>query len=292
MNQTRKAVVLLLPFGALMALLVVGCAQVMIQSFGWVPAFSLRQWTLDYYQTVLQDESFVASFWLSFRIAALSSLGSMLVGTVLCAALTKAGGMEQAMTYLVRLPILVPHAVVALFVIQLLSQTGLVARVGYAFGLLEDSSQFPQFLYTGEGNGVVLAYLWKEIPFVAYFTLALMGSIRQGLGQAAENLGASPLKSFWFVTLPLSLPAILRSGLILFLFAFGGYELPMLLGATLPKALPVQAYLEYLSPELRDRPYAMAMYGVILVLSLVLAGGYALLMQKTLKRLGGDADGQ
>lgn len=79
-----------------------------------------------------------------------------------------------------------------------------------------------------------------------------------------------------------------RATLIIFIFAFGGYELPMLLGATLPKALPVEAYLAYMSPELRDRPYAMAMYGVILVLSVAMAGLYALLTRRLLRRMGGD----
>ena len=131
------------------------------------------------------------------------------------------------------------------------------------------------------------AYLWKEVPFVAYFTLALMSGVSGTLGEAAEDLGASPLRSFFSVTLPLSLPAVCRATLIIFIFAFGGYELPMLLGATLPKALPVEAYLSYMSPELRDRPYAMAMYGVILVLSVAMAGLYALLTRRLLRKIGG-----
>ena len=141
--------------------------------------------------------------------------------------------------------------------ILLLSQTGLVSRCAWALGLIDDPGQFPQLLFTPGCGGTILAYLWKEVPFVAYFTLALMSGVSATLGEAAENLGASPLRSFLTVTLPLSLPAVSQAFLIIFLFAFGGYELPLLLGATVPKSLPVYAHLAYMHPDLRQRPAAL-----------------------------------
>ena len=191
------------------------------------------------------------------------------------------------MLYAVRLPILVPHAVVAVFVIQILSQTGLVARVAYALGLLEDYAAFPQLLFTPSYLGTILAYLWKETPFVAYFVLAFMSGISDTLGEAAENLGASALRSFWEVTLPLSIPVISKAGLIIFIFAFGGYELPLLLGSTLPKALAVQTHLMYMSPDLLQRPLAMAMNGVVLLLSSGMALAYSLVIHHLNRKIGG-----
>ena len=76
--------------------------------------------------------------------------------------------------------------------------------------------------------------------------------------------------------------------MIIFIFAFGGYELPFLLGVTTPKALPVQAYLAYTSPDLRERPYAMAMNAVILLLSLGISLLYAFLIHRVTKLTGGD----
>ena len=186
-----------------------------------------------------------------------------------------------------RLPILVPHAVVAVFVVQLLGQTGLAARFAYALGFIGDYTEFPQLLYTPSYFGTILAYLWKEIPFVAYFVLAFMSSISQTLGEAAENLGASPIRSFFQVTLPLSVPVIFHAFLIIFIFAFGGYELPLLLGSTLPKALSVQTYLAYMNPDLLQRPLAMAMNGVMLLLSLAMAGLFSLVMARANRKWGG-----
>ena len=75
----------------------------------------------------------------------------------------------------------------------------------------------------------------------------------------------------------------------IFIFAFGGYELPLILGATVPKALPVQSYLSYMDPNLLNRPYAMAMNGVILMLSMAIATLYGLLTYRLGKKIGGAA---
>ena len=288
MRKPRTVFFLLLPLAAVTLLVLAACACVLAQSLGWVPAFGLEEITFSYYLDILRDEDFLRSLAVSLGVAAGSALLAAVLGTAVCAALTVRGRSGGLITYVLRLPILVPHAVVALFTILIFSQTGLLARLACALGLISDFTQFPQLLYTPGYEGAVAAYLWKEIPFVAYFTLALMSGVSGTLGEAAEDLGASPLRSFFSVTLPLSLPAVCRATLIIFIFAFGGYELPMLLGATLPKALPVEAYLAYMSPELRDRPYAMAMYGVILVLSVAMAGLYALLTRRLRRRMGGN----
>lgn len=278
---------LLLPFLSLTALLLAGVGNVLLQSLGYIPAFGLRDLTAEYFLAVLRRPDFLQALGVSLRIALLSAVWAAVLGTLLCWALVSCSRGDGAMRHLLRLPILVPHAVVAVFVLQLLSQTGLAARIGHALGLVESSGAFPQLIYTPRYTGAILAYLWKEIPFVAYYSLALMASIRESLGEAAENLGASPMRSFLSVTLPLSLPAVLKAFLIIFIFAFGGYELPFLLGVTVPKALPVQAYLAYTSPDLKQRPYAMAMNMVILLFSLGMAALYGIVMRVLLRRTGG-----
>ena len=287
MKKRFQVFILLLPFLAVTALVVIAVANVLVQSLGVIPAFGLTEPTIEYYRQVLASGSFLSSLGVSLKTALVSAVLATVLGVLVCAALV--GCRKQGIVHLVRLPILVPHTVVALFVICICSQTGLIARSAAALGLITDSREFPQLLFTEGYGGVILAYLWKEIPFVAYFVLALMSGISATLGEAAENLGASPLKSFFQVTLPLSLPAITKAFLIIIIFAFGGYELPLILGATLPKALPVQAYLAYMDPNLLNRPLAMAMNGVILLLSLAMAVLYGLLTAGLCKKMGGGA---
>ena len=118
------------------------------------------------------------------------------------------------------------------------------------------------------------------------FRSALMGNINGSLGEAARNLGASKWQSFFKVTLPLCKDTILSGFLIIFVFSLGAYELPVLLGSTLPKALPVLAYNQYTHPNLQNRPYAMALNGIIIVISLLSAVHYFVLMERSWKDAG------
>lgn len=286
MRKKRTALLLLIPFLAITVLVLAAAAIVLIQSLGYIPVFGLTDLTTKYYDKILHSSDFLSSLSVSLYLSLVSATAAAVLGVIIAAALISLR--KQTVLHIVRLPILVPHMVVAVFVVTLFSQTGLLARLCCAVGLIADPAQFPQLLYTESFAGVILAYLWKEIPFVAYFVLALMASVKDTLGQAAENLGASPLRSFFQVTLPLTMPAILNAYLIIFVFAFGGYELPALLGPTLPKALPVQAYLEFSSPDLLHRPYAMAANAVILMISCVMALLYFLCTRRLVKKLGGE----
>ena len=287
MKRKTTIFLLLLPFLLITGIVFVSVWNVLIQSLGYIPAFGLTKPTLQYYIQVFSRTDFLSAVWVSVRIALWSTVFSAVLGVLVAMALIKCRKNSGGMLYAVRLPILVPHAVVAVFVIQILSQTGLIARVAHVLGLLEDYSAFPQLLFTPSYLGAILAYLWKEIPFVAYFVLAFMSGISETLGEAAENLGASAMRSFWEVTLPLSIPVISKAGLIIFIFAFGGYELPLLLGSTLPKALAVQTHLMYMSPDLLQRPLAMAMNGVVLLLSAGMALAYSMVVYHLNRKIGG-----
>ena len=287
MKRKTTIFLLLLPFLLITGLVLVSVWNVAVQSLGYIPAFGLTKPTLQYYRQVFSRGDFLSAVWVSVKIALWSTVFSVALGVLVAMALIRCGRNRGGMLYAIRVPILVPHAVVAVFVIQILSQTGLAARIGYALGRISDSAQFPQLLFTPSYLGTILAYLWKETPFVAYFVLAFMSSVSSTLGEAAENLGASTLRSFWEVTLPLSIPVISRAGLIIFIFAFGGYELPLLLGSTLPKALAVQTHLVYMSPDLLQRPLAMAMNGVVLLLSAGMALAYSMVVSRLNRKIGG-----
>jgi len=275
--------ILILPAAFLGALLLLSMGSTLVESFGYIPALGLYDVTLSYYAEVFREPQFVDSITLSLFIAAVSSLIAAAGGTALAAALVSSNGGRRVAERLVRLPILVPHTVVALFMIMLFSQSGLISRALFLAGLTGGQSDFPSVLFSANSTGIIMAYAWKEIPFVAYFTLALMLSVSRTLGEAAQNLGASRIKTFVNVTLPLCMPAVKKAFLIIFAFSLGAYELPYLLGATLPRALPVQAYIEYVNPDLQNRPYAMALSGVLLLISLGAAFVYYRQVKKELE---------
>ena len=280
MRKKLLPYILLLPQLLLGALFLIGLITGITQSLGVIPAFGLTEPTLKYYKDILSRPDMLESVLYSLRIAFLSAAFSTIAGVFFCALLVMRGKTKGGMMRLIQLPVIIPHVVVALFVVNIFAQNGVLARLAFAFGLIREQQQFPQLLYSPDGAGVILAYLWKEIPFILYFVLALMEHINGNLGEAAINLGAGRWTAFWKVTLPLCRKTILSGFLIIFVFALGAYELPFLLGATLPKALPILAYQQYIHPDLKMRPYSMALNGIIIAISLLSALLYFHLIQK------------
>ncbi|WP_425805685.1 ABC transporter permease [Desulfitobacterium sp. Sab5] len=277
---------LVMPVALLSLLFIAGIVNGLVQSFGIIPSLGLNTPTFQYYIEIFNRQDLLASMGISLFIAVVSSVLAAVLGVFLSAVLVASGMAKGKMLSLLKVPILIPHTVVALFVIALFSQNGLLARGAYALGWIHTQDAFPSLLYMNNGLGVILAYVWKEVPFIAIFVLTIMANISSTLGEAAGNLGASPWKTFIHVTLPLSMPAIKNSFLIVFAYSLGAYELPYLLGSTTPKALPVQAFIEYTHPDLRHRPYAMALNSILFFISLGLTLLYYRLFQREGKRRG------
>jgi putative spermidine/putrescine transport system permease protein len=80
-----------------------------------------------------------------------------------------------------------------------------------------------------------------------------------------------------------SLTAIARF-IIIFAYCFGAYEIPYLLGATEPKALPVRAYVEYVYPDLAHRPYSMVLNSVMVMFAVMFSYFYYKLQNSLLKK--------
>ena len=278
---------LLLPFILLMSLFLMGLCTGITQSFGVVPVFGLTKPTVRYYIEILTHKDLVASIVYSLKIAMVSSIFAVILGSIICLFLVyreRNNKDEMSITErILKLPVITPHVVTAVFVINLFSNNGQLARLFFHLGMIQNQNQFPTLIHDRQGIGIVLAYVWKEAPFIVFFVLSLMKNINGKLGEVARNLGASEIQTMWRVTLPLCKESILSAWMIIFVFAFGGYELPFLLGATWPRALPVLAYQEFTTPDLQHRPYAMAINGLILFLSIVSTVRSFYLMKKSME---------
>lgn len=272
MKSSKKQIILLLvPQFIVTFFLITGVLNGLLQSFGVMPSVGLLQPTTVYYQQVISNPMTLKSLFFSLWLAFASTLLSGVIGLGVCYLFINQDQLPRWVQRMIRIPIIVPHIVTALFVILLFTPTGWFARIFYAMGFENIQNFFRLWVFDPYGNGIILGYLWKEIPFVIFFTLTLMRQIDTSLGEAAQTLGASRLQSFLYVTLPLCKKTIISALFIIFMFTFSAYEMPALLGPTLPKALPELAFIEYTHPDFANRPYAMALNGLILIVSLILS---------------------
>ncbi|WP_297130471.1 ABC transporter permease [Terrisporobacter sp.] len=285
MRKKYTPYLLLLPQIILLIIFAIGLINGITQSFGVIPTFGLREPTLNYYKEVLISKYMLNSILFSLYIAGTSSIFAVIIGTLICMIIVINKKTIKIYERLVQIPIVVPHVVVAIFILNIFSKSGLLARILSALDLISSQEQFINLVYDKYGIGIILAYLWKEIPFIIYFAISIMANINDSLGEAAINLGASKWETFRKVTLPLCKNTILSGFLIIFVFALGAYEIPQLLGPTLPKALPVLSYIQYIHPNLQNRPYAMALNGIIILISLISALLYYKLIKNNISAL-------
>jgi len=267
----------------LIGIFVTGIVMGLLQSFGYFKAIGLTDFTLKYYREVLTDSNFLSSLKFSLYTSTLSSIIAVVLGVLLSYSILQMKGNKETVELLYRVPIAVPHIVAALLVYNIFSQTGILPRILFETGLIKDQDQFPSLLYEPNGVGIIAAYIWKEIPFVALTTYTVLSNVSKKLSDVAYNLGANKKQVFFYVLLPLIMPSVLSSFIIIFAFTFGAYELPLLLGPTQPKALPVQAFIEYSNPVLQNRPYAMVYNMLITLIAVILTWLYYKAFEKVFK---------
>lgn len=261
----------LLFFGIFASGLVLG----LVQSLGYFPALNLNTFTFEYYEAVFKDPQWGRGLLFSLYTAFTSAFLSTCLGLLLAMALLRMGSKTLIEGILYRLPIMVPHTVAAFLVMTLLGQSGILSRVAWYLGLIQEMHQFPILVLDDRGLGVLIAYVWKGIPFVTLVIYGVLNGVEQRFVKVSKNLGASSLKTFRYVVFPMIAPNLLTAFLILFAFSFGAFEVPYLLGPTSNRALPVLAYVNYLNPDLSQRPYAMAMNMIIALFGLILVWLYS-----------------
>lgn len=283
MDRKLKPYLLLMPvLIILIGIFVSGLIMGFIQSLGHFKAIGLTELTLNYYERAFSDPLVLNSIGYSIYISLVSSLISVVLGILLAYVLTnlKDNGIRWHRVY--KLPIIIPHIIAVLLIYNLFSQSGIIARMLYQIGLINSQESFCQVLYEPNGIGIILVYIWKEIPFVAMTTYTILMKIDKNLVETAANLGAKKSQIFWLIQMPLITPTVISTFIIIFAFSFGAYEVPFLLGSIYPKALPVKAFIEYSSADLANRPYAMAINMILVAVSLICVGLY----HKSLNRLG------
>lgn len=219
------------------------------------------------YRAVFADPAFLAALGLSLYIATVATGISAILALGAALLLRRSFAGRRVALFLFQLNLTVPHLVGAIGILYLLSQSGIFARLGFAAGMIDKPADFPALIYDPYAIGIIVQYVWKEIPFITMILLANLQSLGADFESVARSHGASRFQALCFVILPMLRPALMRACVIVFVFGFGAYEIPMILGQNYPAALPVLAYRAFTDVDLATRPEALAMGVVIAALS-------------------------
>lgn len=259
----------LLPYFLVLSLLGVCLYNIVVQSFGIVPGYAGQGPSLDAYAYVFANSNTLASMGLSLYIAIFATIPSVVIGVLLAWCLVTVRQEKTVGNLVGRLLLQIPHTIACVLIVNMFLPSGILPRVFEAVGFTGASELFRSVLYWPNSIGVILEYIWKESGYICFMVLPVMSGVSNRLGEVASNLGASSLKSFLHVTLPHCMPTVRTVAIIVFVYTFGAYETPFLLGSSTVKALPVLAYAEYgLSNVAVHRPIAMVLTLVIVAVSI------------------------
>ena len=242
----------------------------LFQALDFSSATGMKSITFDHFRTVFTDPDFAGSIALTLYISLTSTLLAASISVVLALTIAHWAANNRILNFILQIPLTVPHLVIAVSILLLLSPAGIFSRFFSFLGLLSSSSAFPLLINDDYGIGIIVVYVWKEVPFITFMLLSVLTNLGPELNEAGATLRASKLQRFRYITLPIIGPSLGAACLIVFAFTFGAFEVPYLLGKTYPISLPVWAYKNYSDIDLLARPEGIAI-GLIIAAIITLS---------------------
>ncbi len=212
----------------------------------------------------------------SVYVAAVSTALATVGAALVAIAFAQHGRLNALGRSVATLPLPVPHLVAAATALFVLGQSGLLARLLHAIGLIDAPADMPALVYDRAGIALISALAWKELPFLAVVAIALRTSQSYELTEAARTVGASSWRVARDITWPLLWRGLMPAVVATFVFAFGSYESAVLLAAIDPAPLPVLTMERFADPALarRGEAYGLALLALVVAALAVVAHEY------------------
>ena len=240
----------------------------LLQSFGYAPVYQINTFpTLRYYAELFNTPSFWTSMFYTFYYALVPTALGLVISIFLALTMRKRFPRKAAFQYVYKLPLMIPYLVGVSLTVLMFSNGGVLARILHALGIIDNPSQFPRILYDHSGLGVMIVYIWKQVPFMTLIIYSVLLGLGPESEEASATLGASRWQTFRHVTLPQIMPGIITGTAIVFAFNFGSFETPYILGGGFPNTLPVEAWRGFDDADYSRRLGAMAIVMIITLIS-------------------------
>ena len=183
-------------------------------------------WTLENYARILTDDYFQSITLFTLEFALLVTIVTMLLAYPMAYYIYKAGPrLKIVLLILVILPKL-SNILVLVYGLQiLLANNGWINKVLVASGVVDEPVKLVYTLFSAATSKVLLI-----IPYTILVITAALHGLDPTLRDAARGMGASPARTFWTITFPLSLPGTYVALLITIVWALGAFVSPHLLG--------------------------------------------------------------
>jgi len=223
---------------------------------------------LSNYFSLFQDEDgilgntlYTETYWLSIRYAFWTTVLCLLLGYPFAYFMSKAPESRRPLLLLmVMLPFWTSFLLRVYAWKGILADQGVINHALMALGLIQEPLQM---LYTDVSMLVGMTYVY--LPFMVLPLYATLIKIDQRLIEAAYDLGTTPWKAFWLITVPLSKAGIVAGSMLVFIPCLGEFVIPSLLGGAENIMIGRVVWDEMFSSNNWPRASALAILMIVLV---------------------------
>lgn len=206
-----------------------------------------KGFTLKWYQDLLADRALIQALQNSLVLGAVSCAFAAVIGTLGAIGMARVNYRSKGMMeYLSTIPIMVPEIILGMVFMAFFSLLHL------PFGMVT----------------LVIAHTAFCIPYVFTMVKARLVGLDPSLEEAARDLGASPTRTFWDITLPLIMPAVASGCLLSFAMSFDDVVISIFVNGPKLSTLPIKVYTQLkvgVTPEI-NALCTIILTAVILVL--------------------------
>ena len=215
-----------------------------------------KGFTLRWYQQLFRNAALMEALGNSILLGVLSCLFAAVIGTLGAIGMARVHYKTKGMMeYLSTIPMIVPEIILAMAFMAFFSTMGL-----------------PVGMVT-----LVISHTAFCIPYVFMMVKARLVGIDKSLEEAARDLGASPARTFWDITLPLIMPAVLSGCILAFAMSFDDVVISLFVTGPTLSTLPIKVYTQLKTGVTPEINALCTMILLVVILGLV---GYNVLTSK------------
>ncbi|TDF81488.1 molybdate ABC transporter permease subunit [Pseudomonas sp. H9] len=214
------------------------------------------------------DASDLGAIWLTFKLASLTTLILLLVGTPIAWWLARTRSwLRGPVGAVVALPLVLPPTVIGFYLLLALGPNGWIGQTTEALGLGTVVFSF---------SGLVIGSVIYSMPFVVQPLQNAFSAIGERPLEVAATLRASPWDSFVHVVLPLARPGFITASILGFAHTVGEFGVVLMIGGNIPDKTRVVSVQIFDHVEAMEYLQAHWLAGAMLVFSfLVLLALYS-----------------
>ncbi|MBY3167829.1 ABC transporter permease subunit [Rhizobium laguerreae] len=231
---------------------------------GWAGLWSkIGELSFDNYSYLTEDWLYFNAYVSSVVIAGISTFLTLLIAYPIAYGMAQAPrSIRPTLVMLVILPFWTSFLIRVYSWIAILKPEGLLNQLLLSLHIIDSP-----LIILNTNAAVYIGIVYSYLPFMVLPLYSALEKMDGTLIEAAQDLGCTPIKAFWRVTFPLSIPGVVAGCMLVFIPAVGEFVIPDLLGGSQTLMIGKTLWNEFNAN--RDWPVSSAVATILLMILVI-----------------------